>query len=153
MSDEPSEKIEPRTKAYQIAPGKGFKVGNPGKPLGARHKRTILQDSLFEAKRLEIAQVIIDGALARDANCLQIASSFYNFKRKGRPVPFALPEVNTVGGVVEALALLVKAVSRGELSAEEAHDYEILLDAQRKCLETHELAARISALEAEAGAT
>jgi hypothetical protein len=73
-------------------------------------------------------------------------------ERKGRPVPFALPDVTDAKGVITAMAAVVAAVAGGILSSEEAQLLAGVLEIQRRAIETVENEARIAALEQKAQA-
>ncbi len=67
--------------------------------------------------------------------------------RKGRAVEVALPPVAGAADLVPALAAVVAAMGRGEVTPEEAKAIAGVLEAQRKAVETAELEARVAALE------
>jgi hypothetical protein len=70
-----------------------------------------------------------------------------------RPAPLArsieieLPDTSTVQGVSEALIRITQAAATGQISPSEAQSLAALVEAQRKAIETEELAERIQALE------
>ena len=66
-----------------------------------------------------------------------------------RTVEIELPDTSTVEGIKDALASLTRAVANGEVAPSEAQAIAVLIDGQRKAIETHELLARIEVLEAE----
>jgi len=70
--------------------------------------------------------------------------------RKSRPIQIDLPEVADARGVALAQAVVVAAVSGGEISPDEATALSGLLEARRRALETLELEARIQCLERNA---
>jgi predicted aspartyl protease len=74
--------------------------------------------------------------------------------RKGCPVAIALPDVKTSADVVAALAVIVAAVAGGVISMEEAQALAVVLESQRKAIETvtlEALASRVAALEQKDG--
>ncbi len=62
-----------------------------------------------------------------------------------------VPELQTAADLAAALAAVAGAVGRGEVSPEEGSAVAIVLEAQRKAIETQELERRIAALEATKG--
>ncbi len=70
--------------------------------------------------------------------------------RKGRPVAFDLPAIETPADVVKAVGALVSEVARGELTPEEAATVAGLLEMYRRTIETCEIEQRLSELEREA---
>ena len=67
--------------------------------------------------------------------------------RKGRPVVFDLPEVETAADVLTALGSVVQAVAAGDLTPDEGLTVAGLLEAKRKAIETVEIERRIAVLE------
>ena len=69
-------------------------------------------------------------------------------RRNGRPVDFSLPAINNTHDVVAAMAAITTGVNDGSLTAEEAGQLVNFLTGYVKILETHDIAARLEALEA-----
>ncbi len=59
----------------------------------------------------------------------------------------ALPPVASAADLVPALAAVVAAMARGELTPDEANAICAVLESQRRAIETAELEARVAALE------
>ena len=58
-----------------------------------------------------------------------------------------MPPVTSAADLVPALAEVVAAMGRGELTPEEAQAICAVVESQRKTIETAELEARVAALE------
>ncbi|MBC4019311.1 hypothetical protein [Siccirubricoccus deserti] len=69
-------------------------------------------------------------------------------ERKGRPVEMELPALNTTADLPKAMAAVAAEMAAGNLSPEEAAQVSAVIEAQRRALETQDLAARIAAIEA-----
>ncbi len=67
--------------------------------------------------------------------------------RKGRPVTFPLPKVNSPSGVSGALAAVLTAMASGVLTPDEAAAVAVVIETQRRAIETLELEARLVAVE------
>jgi hypothetical protein len=67
--------------------------------------------------------------------------------RRGRPLRFDLPALNTTADLPRAVAAIVNAVSDGTLSPDEAQSIAAVLEQHRRAIETVELEQRIAALE------
>jgi hypothetical protein len=63
------------------------------------------------------------------------------------PSRLALPQAATLGDVLVAQARIVEAMSDGRISPEEASLMSTVLDAQRKAIETTELAEEIERIK------
>ena len=123
--------------------------GNPnGKPLGARNHATRAAEAMLDGEAQALTRKAIDAALAGDTVALRLCLERILPARKGRPVSLQLPAVRNATDLPGALAAIVEAVARGDLSPDEATPIAALLDAHRRAIETSELEQRIAALEA-----
>jgi DNA-binding LytR/AlgR family response regulator len=132
------------------APDGRFTIGNrggPGRPKGSRHRAQAALDAIGEAGAAEVLQAVLQAAKAGDLRAASILLDRVWPARKGRAVEVALPEVASAADLVPALAAVVAAMGRGELTPEEARAVAGVLEAQRKAIETAELEARVAALE------
>jgi 3-hydroxyacyl-CoA dehydrogenase len=67
--------------------------------------------------------------------------------RKGRPVAFALPPIETAANVLAALGSIAEAVAAGDLAPDEGQAVAAVVEAKRRAIETVDLERRIAALE------
>jgi len=72
--------------------GKPFPKGNPGRPIGARHKTTITVERLLEGEADAIGRKCIEMALGGDTTALRLAMERIAPVRRAR-VQFSLPPV------------------------------------------------------------
>jgi hypothetical protein len=68
-----------------------------------------------------------------------------------RPIVIELHDTSTFEGVSKALVAITQAAASGEVAPSEAQSPAALIEAQRKAIETSELAARVAALEERTG--
>ena len=126
--------------------------GNPAGPrTGARPKAALALDALAEGRSNAILEAMIAKAVEGDVPAATLILNRAWPARKGRPTPLALPAVKTPADLTAATGALIAAVASGELSAEEAQAFAAVLAVHRTALETLELEARVSALEAAKG--
>jgi hypothetical protein len=71
--------------------------------------------------------------------------------RKGARLQFELPEVSKADELPGAIAHVNHQVAEGDISPDEGNLIVGLLEAQRKAIETSELASRVAALEERLG--
>ncbi len=90
---------------------------------------------------------VVEDAKAGDLRAAELLLRRLWPERKGRPVEVALPPVVVAADLVPALAAVVAAMGRGELTPEEAQAVCAVLESQRRAVETAELEARVAALE------
>ncbi len=127
--------------------GRPFKPGNPGRPRGARHKTTLAIEALLEGEHEKLTRKAVDLALAGDTVALRLCLDRLAPARKDAPVRVALPEVRTPAETLEASAALLRAVSGGDVTPDEAGRIMTLLTAHKALIETCELEGRLAALE------
>ena len=122
--------------------------GNPrGRPRGAKHKTTLLLESLIDDEGETIIKKLI--ALAKKGNLLAIKLVVERLlpAKKDRAVSVALPSIKDAAGLPRLTSAILAAVSEGELTTTEAAALSALVMNHVKTLETAELSARIDRLE------
>jgi hypothetical protein len=67
--------------------------------------------------------------------------------RKGRPVVFDLPAIETAADVANALGAIAGAMAAGELTLDEAGAVAGVIEAKRRAIETVEHEERLQKLE------
>jgi hypothetical protein len=136
-------------------PGRPFqkgRSGNPaGKPRGARHRITVLAETLLAKDAGNVVRVVVDAAKGGDMAACRLVLDRVLPPRKGRPVRFSLPPIATAADLVSALGAVLGGVAGGELTPDEAAAIGGLIEANRKALEIVELDARVAALERQRG--
>jgi hypothetical protein len=119
----------------------------PGRPRGLRNKTTVWLDQLAAEGTEEIIKVVRAEAQKGDMRAAWLMLSRTWPHRRGRPVEIDLPPVETSAGLVQAQAALVAALSKGEITPDEAASIASVLETQRRAIETHDHARRIRELE------
>lgn len=123
--------------------------GNPaGKPKGARHKATLLAQTLLEGEAEALARKAVDLALAGDTVALRLCLERLVPPIKERAVSAALPDILVPGDVVKAMAALLAQVAKGKLTPGEGQELARIIEAAGKSVEREQLEQRIAALEA-----
>ena len=92
-------------------------------------------------------QAMIDKAKCGDAVTGRLILERVWPARKGARIAFNMPEVKTPADLSGAIAAINRQTADGDISPDEASLIVGLLDAQRKAIETNELADRLTALE------
>ena len=120
--------------------------GNPKGPgTGSRNRATLALDALAEGEASEVLRATVERAKAGDVTAAALILSRVWPARKGRPVRFALPPLESLADVPRATAATVAA---GELTSDEAAGLSGVLAAHVRATEAADLEARIAALEA-----
>jgi hypothetical protein len=65
-----------------------------------------------------------------------------------QPIHIELPDTSTPAGVIWAMAAIVQAVSKGEISPADGHSMTAIIDAQRRAIELGDHEDRLKRLEA-----
>ena len=94
--------------------------GNPaGRPLGARNKATVLMETLVERDGEDLIRRFIDQAKRGNARALASLMGMILPKRKGAPIELDLPPLENAADAPAAIAAVISAVCRGELTPDE----------------------------------
>jgi Family of unknown function (DUF5681) len=122
--------------------------GNPrGKPKGARARVTQLAEKLLEDDRDDIVRAVIAAAKGGDSTAMRLCIERLIPVRKGRPVVFDLPAIETPADVVNALGTIAGAMAGGELTPDEANAVAGVIEFRRRAIETVEHEERLRKLE------
>jgi hypothetical protein len=97
--------------------GRPFAKGNPGRKRGSRNKSTLVAEALLQGEMEGLVRAAIKLAKSGDGPMLK----FFLGRRiaKDRPIQLDLPEINTPEDVVQALNVIARAVSEGEITPTE----------------------------------
>jgi hypothetical protein len=141
MTEDPDKTGESQAKRIRTS-------GNPGGcPSGSRPRFSVLCDRKVEAFSGPLINALVRAAGNGDMRAWKIIAERMWRPRKGRPIEIALPKVATLGDVLVAQARIVEAMSDGQISPDEASLMSTVLDAQRKAIETTELAEEIERIK------
>ena len=139
---------QPRNNAGKTR-GRSFQPGNPGRPLGARHKVTLAVEALLEGEHEALTRKAIEKALEGDMVALRLCLERIAPARRDAPIAFALPAIRSAEDAVGASAALLEAVSLGEVTPDEAGRVMALLVGHKSVVEAGDLERRIAALEGD----
>ena len=114
--------------------------GNPaGRPVGARNRMPGTIAKLLDRHADNLADRLVERAYRGDRDAMKLCLDHVE-TRKGAPVPFDLPRLETNADAASAGTMIMEAVAAGELTPDEASDLFKLLDAFTKILKTSERA-------------
>jgi len=127
---------------------KGNQLGQ-GRPPGSRNRTSIWRQVLGPERIEKLVKSTAD--LADEGNIQATRIVFDHTCPRGRslPVEIDLPRVETAAGVVQAQAELIAAMARGEVSTADASAISVLLENQRRAIETHIHEKQLRELEQE----
>ncbi len=107
----------------------------------------MLAEKLMQDDARDIVRVVVEAAKGGDMTAARLVLERIAPVRKGRPVYFDLPPVNTVADIAAAIAALTTAMASGEVTPDEAATVASVLVSGRQTLETEELLRRVKAIE------
>lgn len=124
--------------------------GNPsGKKPGTRNRTTLIAEQLMAGDVEAVTKSVLAAAMSGDMQAARLILDRVAPVRKGRPVEFELPAIDTAADVAAATGAVALAVAEGELTPEEGQAVAGILEARRKAIETVDHENRIAALEAQ----
>jgi hypothetical protein len=126
---------------------KGQSANPRGRPLGSRHRATLLAENLLDGQTEELIRKTIDLALSGDSTALRLCMERIVAPRRDRPVNFRLPVLNSASDVVAAIEAIADGVASGELTPAEAAELSKVVETYRSAVETAEIERRLSAVE------
>ncbi len=124
-----------------------FAAGNPGRPLGARHKTTVAVETILEGDAENLTRKAVEMALGGDGMALRLCLDRLVPVRKSRPIKLALPKIEKAADVASAMSALVQAVTEGDIDTDEGTALAGIIEIKRRSIETVDIEQRLAALE------
>jgi hypothetical protein len=124
-----------------------FAKGNPGRPLGARHKATLAAEAILDGEAEALTRKAVEKALEGDATALRLCLERIVPARKDRPITFELPQIDSVAESAQLMNALLGAVAIGDVTPAEAAEISKLIESYVKTLGVSDLEVRLKALE------
>ena len=127
---------------------KGCKSPHPsGRPKGVRNKATLLIEALFDGEAEKLTAKLIERAHAGDMTALSLCMKYILPSGRKRRVEIDLPPLVTAADCLNALAILVAATARGEITGEEAQQFAYLVELCLRALTNVDVEQRLKKLE------
>jgi hypothetical protein len=122
--------------------------GNPaGRPRGARNKRTLAAESVFDRDGAEIMEQLIALAKEGDIAAIRLCIDRICPRQRERPVSLDLPPMATAADAVAAMGAIMQAIGDGDLSAHEAAELSRVVADFSQTIATTELEQRMCQVE------
>jgi Family of unknown function (DUF5681) len=122
--------------------------GNPGgRPRGARNKRTLAAESMFDRDGPAIIETLVELAKEGDIAAIRMCIERIFPRPRGRPVAFDLPPMGTTTDAVAAMGAVVQAIGEGEISAEEGADLAKVVAGFSQTVATADMEQRLRQIE------
>ena len=104
-------------------------------------------EAILENDREGIMDAVVNAAKNGDPTAMRLCVERLVPLRKGRPVVFDLPAIETPADVVNALGTIAGAMAGGELTPDEANAVAGVIEFRRRAIETVEHEERLQKLE------
>jgi len=122
--------------------------GNPaGRPRGARNKRTLAAESMFDREAADIIDRLIRIAKGGDVAALRLCLDRICPRQRERPVSLDLPPMATPADAVAAMGTIVQAIGDGDIGPHEAAELTKVVAGFSQTIANFELEARIADAE------
>lgn len=129
-----------------------FKKGQSGNPAGrrpgSRNRASEIVEHLLDGEAEALGRKAVELALAGNPHMLRACLERIAPPRRGRAVQFDVPSLSSPADILGAIASIVKAMSAGQLSPDEAAAAAKVVEAAAAAMARVEFEARIAALEA-----
>jgi hypothetical protein len=127
--------------------GRPFTRGNGGRRHGSKSKNSLILEALSDGAKEELVRKGLELAKAGDVSMLKFFLS--RILPRERLIRVDLPQIEFADDAVEALGLIVRAVSEGAITPSEGADLATLVHSAAHAIDIADLVERIDALEAK----
>jgi len=122
--------------------------GNPaGRPRGLRSKKSIALEALLDGESEALFSKMIDRAKMGDDISLRLCAERMMAPRRERPVPLALPRVESDADARRASADIMEALAEGEITPKEAEHLLRVVAGATVIIQSSDIAARLIRIE------
>ena len=122
--------------------------GNPaGRPRGLRNKKTIALEGLVDGEAEAVMQKMITLAKMGDDVAMRLCAERMMAPRRERPVPLALPRIESDADARRASADILEALAEGEITPKEAEHLLRAVAGAAVITQSNEIVARLDRIE------
>lgn len=126
---------------------KGYS-GNPrGKAKGTKNRATLAAENLLEGELESICRRLIQEATFGNMQAIKMILDRLLPPKRTSYIAFDLPNFDDSSEMVDAIGSVMKAVSQGNLSVEDAEALSRMIDIYIRAKETYEYEERLSKIE------
>jgi hypothetical protein len=122
--------------------------GKPlGRPRGARHKLTLLAESLLEGDATALVEKLIEVAKGGDVGALRLCIDRICPPQRDRAPAIELPPMTTAADTVAGMGVILQAIGVGDLGAREAGELANVVTGFAQTITTTQLEKRLDQIE------
>jgi hypothetical protein len=138
-----------RTTTTPAVRGRPFPKGNGGRRPGSKNRGSLILAALSDGDKEELVRKGLELAKAGDVSMLKFFLS--RILPRERLIAINLPQMEFADDAVEALGLIVRAISQGSITPGEGADLANLVNSYARAIDIADLVKRLDALEAKIG--
>jgi Family of unknown function (DUF5681) len=122
--------------------------GNPaGRPRGSRNKKTLMLEALLDDESEALMRRVIGLAKMGDDVAMRLVFARMLPPRRDRPVPLALPRIESEGDARRASGDVMEALGSGEITPQEAEQVLRVIAGAAMVTQSSEMGERIRWLQ------
>jgi hypothetical protein len=122
--------------------------GNPaGRPRGSRNKKTLLLEALLDDESEALMRRVIGLAKMGDDVAMRLVFARMLPPRRDRPVPLALPRIESEADARRASGDVLEALGGGEITPQEAEQLLRVIAGAAMVMQSSELRGRLKWLQ------
>jgi hypothetical protein len=135
---------------YQVPSKRGrpFEKGNPGRPRGAKNRRSVVAAALLAGEEDALIRRAVELAIDGDVPMLKFLLT--RILPRERPVNLDLPQMEFADDAVEALGAITQAIAEGRISPSEGAALATVVNSYARAIDIADVVKRLEALEREA---
>ena len=126
--------------------GRPFANGNGGRKPGSKNRSTLVAAALLDGEAEKLLRKAIEVAMAGDIVMLKFLLG--RVLPRERLITFDLPHMDFADDAVEALELIMRAVSEGQISVSEGAGLATLVKSQKDAITLVDVVRRLDSLDA-----
>lgn len=125
--------------------GRPFGKGNPGRPRGAKNRRSAVSAALLAGEEADLLRKAIELAKSGDIQMLKFLLN--RILPRDRAVKVELPKMEYADDAVEALGAVAQAMSEGKISPSEGAALATVVNSYARAIDLADVVKRLEALE------
>jgi hypothetical protein len=122
--------------------------GNPaGRPRGSRNKKTLMLEALLDEESETLMRRVIGLAKMGDDDAMRLVFARMLPPRRDRPVPLALPRIESEADARRASGDVMEALATGEITPQEAEQVLRVVAGAAMVMQSSDMGERIRWLQ------
>ena len=137
---------KPRMRGRPFAKGRS---GNPaGRPRGSKNRKTLAARELLEGEAAALTRKAVEMAMNGDGGAMRLCLERVLAPRREPEVRLDLPPIRGAGDIAGAMAAVMRALARGDITPAEAGEIGRLVETFMRAIECTDFERRLRTIEA-----